>query len=127
TPVLSVPQQDDNVVVNLANGDLDNELQEIATLERNNQFVVTPGNSSKLRLAISASTGSLRGSFIHPVTGRNTTHRGVVFQKQNLAQGYFLGTGESGFVSVVPIDEPAQLATPAVDASDPSPTGTPAE
>ncbi len=130
-PVLAVPQREGNVVVNLANGDLENDLQEMATLEPNNQFVVTPSDTAKLRLSISGASGELKGSFIHPVTRRNTSHRGVVFQKQNLAQGYFLGTGQSGLVSVVPANELVQLGTSktSLGAAGPvsNPGATPAE
>ena len=91
--------------MNIGEGGLESELQKTATLANNNQIVVPDSNEEKLRLSISPATGALRGSFVHPVTGRVTRHSGVVFQKQNLAEGYFLGSEQSGFVTVVPTDE----------------------
>ncbi|MEO5803088.1 MAG: Ig-like domain-containing protein [Verrucomicrobiota bacterium] len=117
-PVLTVPAGEENVLVNLGEGDLQSDLQQPATLEINNQFVIpASSNEEKLRVSISATSGALRGSFVHPVTGRTTKHNGVVFQKQNRAEGYFLGTGQSGFVSVVPKDE---ASTPLLE-EDPAP------
>ena len=112
-PVLVVPTGEQNVLVNLGEGDLESELQKPATLEVNNRVVIPDSNTERLRVTVSASSGALRGSFIHPVTGRPTRHSGVVFQKQNLAEGYFLGTEQAGFVSVVPTD--GQNVPPAVE------------
>jgi hypothetical protein len=124
-PVLTVPPVEQNVVVNFGEGDLDSELQKPATLELNNRLVVPDSNDEKLRLSITSSSGAFRGSFVHPVTGRRTFHSGVVFQKQNLAEGYFLGTEQSGFVSVVPTDSETVLTTnepPVIEESpDPEP------
>ncbi len=109
SPVLEVSDGEENVVINLGDGDLTTELQQPARLGTANKLVVPP-SSENLRASISTSSGALKGSFIHPVTGRTTKHRGVIFQKQNLAEGYFLGAEQSGFVSVVPIDQAASKA-----------------
>lgn len=110
-PALAVPPVEENVVVNLGEGDLDSELQKSGTLETNNRFVVPNANDEKLKVSITSSSGAFRGSFVHPVTGRKTLHSGVVFQKQNLAEGYFLGIDQSGFVSVVPTDGAGMILT----------------
>ncbi len=102
TRVLEVEEGENNVLVNLGSGDLETEVQRPVTLGSNNQFKVNPPADDKLRITVSAATGSLRGSFIHPVTGRTTKHQGVIFQKQNLAQGFFLGSAQAGFVAIVP-------------------------
>ena len=102
SPVLTVPEIEDNILVNLDHGDLESGLQQPVTLGPNNRFTITDAGEEKLRIAVSASSGSLQGSFIHPVTGKTTKHRGIIFQKQNLAEGYFLGTAQSGVVLVVP-------------------------
>jgi WD40 repeat protein len=110
-PVLSVIPGEQNVLINLGEGDLDSELQKAATLENNNKIVVPDSNDEKLSVSVSASSGSLHGSFLHPVTGRKTRHSGVVFQKQNLAEGYFIGPDQSGFVSVVPTESDGGFST----------------
>lgn len=120
TPVLEVPAGEDNVLVNFGAGGLESELQHPATLEPNNQIIVSQTSDEKVRVGVTPTTGALRGSFIHPVTRRMTSHRGVVFQKQNLAEGYFLSTSESGFVSVVPSGEEAAVA-PSAPAESPLP------
>ncbi len=114
-PVLSVPAGEGNVLLNFGDGNLESELQHPATLEANNKFVINQASNEKIRVSISAVSGSLKGSFVHPVTGRPTNHRGVVFQKQNLAEGYFLGDSQAGFVSVVPADESSRPSTPPPD------------
>lgn len=116
-PVLSVPPDEPNVLINLGAGDLDSELQKPAILENNNKFVVPDSNEEKIHVSVSASSGALRGSFIHPVTGRKTRHSGVVFQKQNLTEGYFLGAEQSGFVSIVPANSDGGFSTnePAIE------------
>lgn len=109
SPVLVVPQADQNVLVNLREGDLESDLQQPATLDANNRFVIQ-ANDQNLRLSVSPTTGAIKGSFIHPVTRRTTTERGVVFQKQNLAEGYFLGAEQSGSISIVPAETQLQNA-----------------
>ncbi len=104
SPVLAVPQADQNILVNLRAGDLESELQQPGTLDANNRFVIQ-ANDQKLRLSVSPSTGAIQGSFVHPITGRITKERGAVFQKQNLAEGYFLGTAQSGLISIIPVDD----------------------
>lgn len=121
-PVLAVPPAVENVVVNLGEGDLESDLQKTATLETNNRFVVLDSDDEKLRISVSATSGTLNGSFIHPVTGRSTRYGGVVFQKQNVAKGFFLGAAKAGSVSVVPansesaapVDESPVLEEPPV-------------
>ncbi|MEO7298720.1 MAG: Ig-like domain-containing protein, partial [Verrucomicrobiota bacterium] len=104
TAVLSVPNQEDNVLINLDNDDENVRLRQPATLDANNKIVVPQANTEKINASISGTKGLLKGSFIHPLTGVKTSHRGVVYQKQNVAEGYFLGSGQSGIVSVVPVD-----------------------
>jgi hypothetical protein len=127
SPVLEVSDAEENVVINLGDGDLESELQQPATLGTANKLVVPP-SSENLRAAISTISGALKGSFIHPVTGRITRHRGVIFQKQNLAEGYFLGAEQSGFVSIIPTDQAASKAVEtAVPETPPTETITPTD
>jgi hypothetical protein len=53
-----------------------------------------------LRLNIVTSSGAITGSVVHPFTGKKIQLRGAVLQKQGVAYGYFLGTNESGSVTL---------------------------
>ena len=105
TPILNVPEGENNLMVNLENGDLENELRRPFTLGANNQMKTSEPTEERLRVSMTASSGAFRGSFVHPATRKNATFRGVVFQKQNMAQGFFLGSTQSGVVSLVPANK----------------------
>ncbi len=51
-------------------------------------------------------SGLVRGSFTHPVTGKDTLLQGVLVQNQNRACGYFLGTNQSGSFRLVEKNDP---------------------
>ncbi len=55
-----------------------------------------------LTLAIHPSNGTLTGTFIHPITGLRTPIYSAIFQKQNMAGGYFVSKGDSGALSIIP-------------------------
>jgi hypothetical protein len=64
-------------------------------LTTNNTFVVLSTNATTL--VVNKLTGSMAGShFIDPVTHKTVLVNGVVFQNQNEAAGWFLGTNRSG-------------------------------
>jgi len=98
TPVLSLS----NAVVVLSDGNLSNAVTTTVVFSPLNTITVAAPNPEQLALTVSAATGLLNGSFVHPQTFRKTSIRGVVLEKQNLAGGYFLGTNESGRVALGP-------------------------
>jgi hypothetical protein len=49
------------------------------------------------------STGLFKGSVINPATLKPIPFKGVVLQKQNSVSGYFLQTGKSGPVRLMPV------------------------
>jgi uncharacterized repeat protein (TIGR03803 family) len=56
-----------------------------------------PGNTNKLTLTITKSSGLITGSFVDPSNPKQTnTIGGVLLQNQTNAQGYFLGTNQNG-------------------------------
>jgi len=71
-----------------------------------NKFTVTGGSSNQLTLKLATGTGLLDGSFLHPVTGRKTKFKGAILQlsspEKTVGGGWFLGTSESGFISLTP-------------------------
>lgn len=63
-----------------------------------NTITITTPTADALKLAVKVKTGDLSGSFTHAVSGRATTVKGVLFQKQDTAFGFFKGTS-AGAVS----------------------------
>lgn len=79
---------------NLAQGFTNN-----VVLNSNNTTVVT--GAVPTTLVLDKTRGLLTGShFTAPVTSKFTTFNGVILQTQNEARGYFLGTNQSGSVSL---------------------------
>jgi hypothetical protein len=58
--------------------------------------------ADKVDLKVNKKTGVLSGGFRNVMTGERAPIKGVVLQKQNLAQGFFLSSGASGAFSLVP-------------------------
>lgn len=54
------------------------------------------------KVSLTAKTGKFKGSFKHPVTGRGITFNGVLLQDLDLGAGFFLGTNQSGRISIEP-------------------------
>jgi hypothetical protein len=61
---------------------------------------VTDLNGNKLSLTFDLAGGSFKGSIANPDTLRRLSFNGVVLQKQNRGAGFFLGTTQSGAVSL---------------------------
>lgn len=68
--------------------------------DRNRIEIVTAG-LDRLKLKVSSKTGLLTGEFTHPDTGRKTSLRGVVTQKTQRADGFFVSSEESGGLELV--------------------------
>ena len=86
-----------NVSLTFERGNLNSPLTDQGVLS-NNRFAFTGTN--KLSLAIAPATGLLKGRFLHPVTRKMTTLQGTILQKRKEAGGFFLGTNESGKVTL---------------------------
>lgn len=98
--VLDVPDAAANVVVSYSGGGNDGTLTEAGTLDTSGRlFLATPG-SDNLRAAFAPATGAFGGAFINPANHRLTAFHGIVLQKQNIAAGYFLGTSDSGNITI---------------------------
>jgi hypothetical protein len=76
------------------------------TLASNNTIKVTDaaGKTNKLTLTIKTS-GLITGSFLNPANAKQTIQvNGVLLQNQTNAQGYFLGTNQSGTFILAPLE-----------------------
>jgi uncharacterized repeat protein (TIGR03803 family) len=92
-----------NLVVVLSGGGLAQSITNHITLDANNK-VVNLG-SNKLSLSFSSSAGSFKGSVAGPApASKSISFNGVVLENQGAASGlgFFLGSGQSGQVSIAP-------------------------
>src|SRR5579859_1104401 len=100
TPALTVSGSTCNVLVTSGAGDLASFLSNSVTLNPNNKVSLCTTNKTKL--SISAKTGLFSGSFVNPNTAKSTSFHGAILQDQNDGAGFFLGTDQTGFVTVQP-------------------------
>ncbi|MGD0651488.1 MAG: S8 family serine peptidase [Verrucomicrobiia bacterium] len=100
TPVLDVTNTACNILVTLGGGNLDSFVSNSVTLTAAKKVFLCVTNG--FRLMITPNTGLFSGSFINPATHKSTVFRGALFQKQNIGAGFFLGTSQTGFVTVEP-------------------------
>ncbi len=96
TPVLNWT----NGSIELSGGNLAAPLTNEITVATNNKVTVTSTN--RTTLSITAASGLLRGSFINPGTGRSSSIKGALLQKQQWGGGVFLGTNQTGLLMVQP-------------------------
>jgi hypothetical protein len=100
TTALTVSNAACNLLITSGAGDLTSFVSNSVTLNTNNK--VTLCSTNGLKLTVTTKTGLFSGSFVNPVTARPTVFRGALFQKQNDGAGLFLGTDQTGFVTVEP-------------------------
>jgi hypothetical protein len=80
----------------LSGGGLDEALTNSVIVNSNNKVSVVSG-TNKLSLKLNPSTGFVTGSLKHPVTHSTVSLRGILFQQEPSARGYFLmGKTNSG-------------------------------
>ena len=89
-----------NAVVLLARGNLGQPFTNNVVLGTDNKVRNTSSNS--LVLTIALPTGLFTGTVTEPGTGRTILVRGALLQKQVLGCGFFLGTNQSGRVTIEP-------------------------
>lgn len=82
----------------LENGNLLPGITNALSIDTNNKITGT----NKLAVAFTTATGAFHGSVINPDTGKPIAVNGVLLQKQNVGFGYFLGTNQTGRVTLGP-------------------------
>jgi len=90
-----------NGIVLLEGGNLPMPITNHVILSTNNTVTVTnvAEKTDKLVLTINTKTGTFSGSFVNPADTKQTISlNGVLLQDQTNAQGYFLGTNQSGAI-----------------------------
>jgi hypothetical protein len=96
-----------NLTVTLDGGDLPFAITNGVTIAANDQITLTNSSdeTNKLTLTVHKSTGVISGSFANPVEpNQKIKVNGVILQLQGRtnAQGYFLGTNQSGAFTLGP-------------------------
>jgi hypothetical protein len=102
-PAATTPADPTNAELVLGDGNLETALVQSAMVISDHRIVLTnPLVAPGLSIVVKPATGRLVGTFIHPLTQTRTAFRGVMFQRENSAYGFFLGVDESGFVRITP-------------------------
>ncbi|MGB8166815.1 MAG: CAP domain-containing protein [Chthoniobacteraceae bacterium] len=99
---LTVAAMPGNTALQLSGGDLQNTMQQLATLSSTNVITILDPELPKLVLAITPATGRFTGSFLHPITNATSRISGVILQDRNAAAGFFLGQSASGIAAFAP-------------------------
>jgi uncharacterized repeat protein (TIGR02543 family) len=99
--VLNVQPFGEDLSIAIGGGDTGGETDFTGSLDPLNRFISDDtGAQMHFRMAFSNANGLMSGTFIDPATGRTVGFQGVVFQKQNIAAGYWLGGFLSGYTVV---------------------------
>jgi uncharacterized repeat protein (TIGR03803 family) len=99
-PVLNLLNQSPNALIRLSEPDFANTLSSGVTISISNKITVDCSRVDNLKMTINATSGMFTGSFVHPVSGRTVNMQGVLFQKQNIGGGFFVGPTQSGAVNI---------------------------
>ena len=93
TPMLDFAARPQNAMLTFGPADLLAPRQPVTvTLLATNRILVPP--TERLSMTLNPASGGFSGAF-RDTTNRSRTFRGVVFQKQNLGAGLFLGDAET--------------------------------
>jgi hypothetical protein len=108
-PQYTAPQAGEPVLqlgngwISLEAGGLTESLIKNAALGADNSFTFTPPGTDAVTLSINPANGVVRGSFIHPNTQELMTLRGVVDQRYNTVNGFFLNGDNAGTLLITPL------------------------
>ena len=94
-PVINIPTGQ----VWFANGNLANSFTNQFALDTASKFTST---NATLKIAVTTSTGLVKGTVTNPGTGKAISFNGVVLQNQNYGGGFFTGTNQTGRVFLGP-------------------------
>jgi hypothetical protein len=85
-----------NLEVILSGGNLTGALSNSVNASDSGKFTSSGGDISGLALSLNPATGVIKGSFTDPVTSATALIKGIVFQEQTNAGGFFPGATNSG-------------------------------
>jgi hypothetical protein len=58
--------------------------------------------TNPVKFSLNSSSGLFKGSMKDPASGNTVSFQGVLFEKNNVGLGFFLGGSQSGTVSFAP-------------------------
>lgn len=97
----AVDPREGNAEVVFSEGDLKGDMTLGINMSRSAGQGLGAAGASVMSIAVNESSGLWNGRFKHPVLRKTVAIQGgVVFQKQSLAVGFFLGATESGSVEI---------------------------
>ena len=85
-----------NADVVLSGGNLSSPIENTTTVAANGKMTGT----NHLSLTVNTANGVFTGSIVNPATKKTISISGVVLEKQTMAVGHFVGTNQSGSVSI---------------------------
>jgi len=90
-----------NSKIILSGGGLTAPLTNAVTWGSNNKML-SDKNSGLQKLSLTPASGLFKGTVTDPASGHAVSFQGVLFEKNNVGLGFFLGPNQSGSVSFVP-------------------------
>jgi hypothetical protein len=105
-PGLGAADDDGNAELTFIGGDVPEPGMTAAVMVSpvNQATVLDPAHDVSMKFK--SKSGYVSGDFLHPISQKAAKLKGVVFQKQKLGAGFFLGTTESGSFELVPQEHP---------------------
>ena len=90
----------DNATLMIAMGNVAPIPELVFTWTATNKIAYTPTGTEKMKLRFAPKTGAFTGSYVDRTNGQNIKMAGVVLQAQQIASGYFVGNGQTGYVQI---------------------------
>jgi hypothetical protein len=82
----------------------------------NNVVSVLDGNSRRIKMSISVTNGTFKGTFKHPVTRTTNAFSGALLQLPHWGGGWFKGKNQTGFISLEPVPPAVSITSPTNEA-----------
>lgn len=101
SPVLDVSPPPGNLEVSTTDGGLASGIDDFVTLTTSNGVNV-PAGADKLKISINSANGVFTGSFLDVDSDTTINLSGVILQNQGEGSGFFIGTGQSGVITLTP-------------------------
>ena len=84
----------------LGGGNLASNIVKSVVVNSNGTVVVSPPGNDNLALQIAPKTGQFSGNFLQTTINKTVTFNGLLLQIDKSGAGFFLGTSQSGFVTI---------------------------
>ena len=94
------PSSTTSLEVTLGGGNLSTNIVRDVTVNGAGAVTVLSPSGEKLTMKLTPKTGQFSGSFFHPVLKKTINFRGLFLQLKDEGAGYFLGSNESGYVTI---------------------------